>query len=68
MDRYKIPDNRIVREASELGMRPGEFAAVVTIGGKHYQQCSVLRHAQTNEVISVEYRAAGGYYLDVLND
>ena len=56
----------IVREASELGITPGQFPAVITISGRHYRQYDVERH--DGDVVAVLYRAAEGYALTVLND
>lgn len=54
-------------EASELGLKPGEWPLVVKFGGVDYIRHSAIKSLD-NELQAVRYRSFHGCVLEVAND
>jgi len=66
-DKVLLSNGRYLVEASDLGLKVGEFPAVIRVGDKGAFR---FHHNNTNEneLISIEYRNMTNEVLVVLND
>jgi len=67
---HLVSDNRLATEASELGLKPGQWPTELYLVGDS-EPTRFARVAQlhsADEVIGYEYRSDGGLLLTVFND